>query len=458
LLVSANAFVKLLALGLVYGVVRTLDLLVGTRRRVGLSALAGLLALTAVLALKGQRSSPPNQGPGEAPEELRKRYDGLAAVEVHPRTAGELQLAIDLSVDVWSEQHQVQHPLVVVLTPASINRLAADGVPHSIVIRDIQAAADEEQSRLELRLPAVLSSDWFSEYRDVQEVSDRMDLLSERHGSLSKLRRLGTSIEGWPIRSMEISRGGKIGIVLNGGLHAREWISVMVNMCIADRLLDAAETNPRIDKILDSVSFSVAPLANPDGYVHSWNVDRYWRKNRRGGHGVDLNRNYGVAWGQRGSSGSRYSQTYRGKSAFSEPETQAMRNLFEGKDIAAHIDFHSFSQLILYPWNYKTPASPHAAKLAAMADRMSSAMFAQHGEQYKVLAGAGFYPASGTFSDWSYGEAGALSYTVELRPSKGGRGGFVLPPEQIVATCDESMAAVLELAEWMIKDAASPNE
>jgi hypothetical protein len=48
-------------------------------------------------------------------------------------------------------------------------------------------------------------------------------------------------------------------------------------------------------------------------------------------------------------------------------------------------------------------------------------------------------------SDWMYGVAGALSYTVELRPGRGGRSGFVLPPEQIVPTCDEALAAVLEL-------------
>jgi hypothetical protein len=452
--VSAKAILKLLGLGLLYGLVRVFELALGTRRRVALSALALLALVAMVCTLKTE--TVPHSGPdSDAAPEVRKRYDGLAAVELVPWTAEELQLAIDLSVDVWSEQQQVQYPLVVVLSAEGISRLVSAGVPHTIVVADIQAVADEEELRLSHRIHATTAEDWYAEYRDVQEVSDRMDLLSEQHGSLATLRRLGTSIEGWPIRAIDVSRGGKVEIVLSGGIHAREWISPMVNMCIADRLLSGAENDTRIKTILDSASFHIAPLANPDGYVHSWNIDRYWRKNRRGGHGVDLNRNYGVAWGQRGSSGSRFSQTYRGTHAFSEPETLAMVNLFEGRDIAAHIDFHSFSQLILYPWNYKTPDSPHAAKFAAVADRMSSAIFAAHGEQYKVLAGASFYPASGTFSDWSYGEAGALSFTVELRPSKGGRGGFVLPPDQIVATCDESMAAVLELAEWMIKDAAA---
>ncbi len=76
----------------------------------------------------------------------------------------------------------------------------------------------------------------------------------------------------------------------------------------------------------------------------------------------------------------------------------------------------------------------------------ASAIYATHGKSYKILAGADLYVASGTFSDWSYGARGVASFVFELRPARGG-GGFVLPPEEIVPTCEESLAAVLELAE-----------
>ena len=270
-------------------------------------------------------------------------------------------------------------------------------------------------------------------------------MMKGRPWTEASLREIGGSVDGRPIHSLEISRGGDIGIVLNGGLHAREWIGVMVPICIADRLLTAAERgDSRVNEILDRVTFHVVPLANPDGYVHSWNVDRYWRKNRRGGHGVDLNRNFSVAWGGSGSSKNRRSQTYRGEHAFSEPEAQALGDLFSREDIRAHIDFHSFSQLILYPWNYQRAASPDRAELAALADRMSTAIYARHG-----VSGAQLYPAGGTLSDWTHGERGILSFVIELRPSR--RGGFVLPPEQIVPTCEENLDAVLELADWMIR-------
>jgi murein tripeptide amidase MpaA len=242
--------------------------------------------------------------------------------------------------------------------------------------------------------------------------------------------------------------------VLGGGQHAREWISVMVPICIADRLANAHGSDRRVRRILDGVTFFIVPLVNPDGYVHSWEVDRYWRKNRRGGHGVDLNRNYSVAWGQAGSSGDPRSPNYRGEHPFSEPETQAMRSLFESELVAAHVDFHSFSQLILYPWSYKRQAPPDRDAFAAIADRMSSAMYARHGAKYGVRPGAELkVGASGTFTDWTYGERGALAFTVELRPATG-PDGFVLPPDQIVPTCEESLSAVLELAEWMMRHAA----
>jgi carboxypeptidase B2 len=72
-------------------------------------------------------------------------------------------------------------------------------------------------------------------------------------------------------------------------------------------------------------------------------------------------------------------------------------------------------------------------------------MFAAHRVRYTLMSSVELYPASGTMTDWMYGIANAFSYTVELRPGRGGRSGFVLPPEQIKPTCDEALAAVLEL-------------
>jgi hypothetical protein len=70
-------------------------------------------------------------------------------------------------------------------------------------------------------------------------------------------------------------------------------------------------------------------------------------------------------------------------------------------------------------------------------------MFAQHETRYRLMQAVELYPAAGIMQDWMYGDVGAQSFTIELRPK--GRGGFVLPPEEIRPTCDEGLAAVLAL-------------
>ena len=79
--------------------------------------------------------------------------------------------------------------------------------------------------------------------------------------------------------------------------HAREWISPMTVMYIAERLASTYETDPRVRAILDRAEFIFVPVVNTDGYVYTWTTERFWRKNRRnnggGSYGVDLNRNWG---------------------------------------------------------------------------------------------------------------------------------------------------------------------
>ncbi|MFN0247596.1 MAG: M14 metallopeptidase family protein [Kofleriaceae bacterium] len=289
------------------------------------------------------------------------------------------------------------------------------------------------------------TGDWFAAYRDLDEVTTRMKLLAERHPELVTMRALGSSVEGRPIHALEIGRGAA-GIALDGGQHAREWVSVMVPICIADRLVAQSE-EPRIRRLLDAVRFHIVPVANPDGYAYTWTHDRFWRKNRRGGYGVDLNRNYSVAWGHAGSSGDRDSPNYRGAHAFSEPESRALASLFERNPIVAHVDFHSFSQVVVYPWSHKRELPADAARFAELANVISAAMSSAHGHRYAVRAGADLaIGSSGTLGDWAYATHGVLSFLVELRPRPGGDG-FLLPPDQITPTCDESFAGVLALAE-----------
>ena len=85
-----------------------------------------------------------------------------------------------------------------------------------------------------------------------------------------------------------------------------------------------------------------------------------WRKNMRdnsdGSLGVDLNRNYGHQWGvdDDGSSGLGNAETYRGKAVFSEPETQAIRDLCKVKRFSLAMNYHSYGNLLIHPWGMRT--------------------------------------------------------------------------------------------------------
>jgi murein tripeptide amidase MpaA len=341
------------------------------------------------------------------------------------RVTGPTELAELLSIDIWSRR-----PFDVVVPSDALASLDAAGVAYEVLVPDIDAVAADEHARLQ---SSAASGDFFDDFRDFAAISAHLR-------ELGPVVSIGTSVEGRPILALMLGHGPRT-MLVDGTLHAREWIAAMTATCVADRLARGSDAATR--DFLDRNTIWIVPVANPDGYTYSWTDNRYWRKNRHGTYGVDLNRNFSVAWGESGSSKNERAETYRGTAPFSEPESAALRDFATHERIAAHVDFHSYGQLVLYPWNHtKTPPADRD-RLAAIGDRVASAIYAQHQSRYRLQTGADLYPAAGTATDWAYGTLGALSYTIELRP-KGGSG-FVLPPEQIKPTCDEGLAAVLAL-------------
>lgn len=388
---------------------------------------------------------------------------GLVAIALHPppppaRVA--IRIACDpaacavaeaFAVDVWSEQRGADLPLDVVVPADRLAALAALGVTWQVLVPDIDAVAAAEAARL--HRPAARGADWFAEYHDERAITAYLEQLAGVAPDRVALQPIGSSLEGRPIWALRIDppagRGAQaaaLPVLIDGTQHAREWIATAVATCIADRMVRDYERDPAIRAFVDTTRLWVVPVVNPDGYQYTWAGDRYWRKNRRDRVGVDLNRNWPVGFGGTGSSGNRGSEVYRGPYAFSEPESSALRDLTRREHIALHVDFHAYGQILLYPWAYTGTPTRDRDRFAAIGDRMVSAMVAAHGTPYRLSSAIEFYPAAGAMMDWMYGEAGALSYAIELRPRwPGGRGGFVLPPEQIRPTCDEGLAAVLAL-------------
>lgn len=294
-------------------------------------------------------------------------------------------------------------------------------------------------------------------YHTNDEVEQELRALEAAFPDIAKVFDLGESGEQRRIWAIKISDNvaaeeGEPEVLFVGGHHAREWIAVDVPLLLAKHLATQYRSDSAVRNLVDNGEIWVVPLLNPDGHQYSVTNDRLWRKNRRnngdGTFGVDLNRNYSFEWGGPGSSGDTFSETYRGPSAFSEPETQVIRDLANGHDFLAMISYHNYSQLVLFPWGHTNAPAPDEALLSQLATTMADSILNVHGKRYVPEQSSDLYLASGDATDWLYGETRVPSYTIELRP-RSSRPGFLLPESEIQPTFEENLPAALFLIEWV---------
>ena len=299
-------------------------------------------------------------------------------------------------------------------------------------------------------------------YHSTLELETDLRILERDHPGLASVQEIGETLEKRKIYALKISDNASAdehepAVFFAGCHHAREWISVEVPFLFGQYLLENYDLSQEVRDLVDESEIWIVPIANPDGLEYSINVYRYWRKNRRansdGTYGVDINRNYGYAWGfdEIGSSGQPGSDVYRGTAPFSEPETAAIRNLFLGHDFRAMISFHSFAQDILFPWGYTTAAAPTDAALGAVAGTMAGLIAGVRGTVYTYGEGSRLlYLTNGDTVDWTYSIAGAPSYTIELSPVDIDHGGFFNDEAAIGAIFEENLPAMLYLTRYAI--------
>lgn len=305
-------------------------------------------------------------------------------------------------------------------------------------------------------------------YHSYGELEGDLFTLESSYPNLAKISIIGQSLEGRNIYALKISDNvnaeeGEAEILFIGCHHAREWISLEIPFLLGRYLLENYATDPQVQNLVNQSEIWIVPLVNPDGLYYSIHFYRYWRKNRRnngdGTYGVDLNRNYGYEWGidNVGSTPYTFSETYRGAAAFSEPETRAIRDLFAQRNFGALISYHSFSQLILYPWGYTDLPSPDDLLFEQIATDMSTRMQAVNGNIYAyVQAGEGLYLTNGDTADWSYGVYGIPSFTIELPPADRLLGQFFNAEEDIQTIFADNLPAMLYLIDWTILNSPPP--
>lgn len=238
-----------------------------------------------------------------------------------------------------------------------------------------------------------------------------------------------------------------------GAHHAREPISTEVVMGIINHLTTKYGVDDEVTNMVNEAEIYLIPMVNPDGHeVVLDQLNTNWRKNVADGDGngvlnynsgsldgVDPNRNYGWEFGGEGSSGDQTAETYRGPSAFSEPETAAMRDLLASHHFTTGISYHSYSELVLWPYGYSANSlAPDHEALQELGENMAESIPRIIGSGHYIPEQANdLYAASGVTDDWAYGQHGIFCFTVELGQE------FIPPSPQVPNIVADNIEAAM---------------
>jgi len=239
---------------------------------------------------------------------------------------------------------------------------------------------------------------------------------------LTKLVEIGKSVEGRSIWALKISdnpektEANEPAVLFNSMHHAREVMTPEVSLDIVEHLLTNYETDQEIKDWVDRNEIWVVPMLNVDGNAKVWEGQNLWRKNARDGHGVDLNRNYPYGWNScNGSSGRKSADDYRGPEPASEPETRALMSLVEKIKPVFDISYHSYSELVLYPYGCRNSSGAANQVMAEIGQEMGDLLGYRAGTPWEIL-----YEADGSDIDWMLGEHQVIPYVIELNSRREG--------------------------------------
>jgi hypothetical protein len=190
-----------------------------------------------------------------------------------------------------------------------------------------------------------------------------------------------------------------------------------------DQLTSKYRSDAGVTSWVDGVEIWVVPMVNPDGNNKVWTSNSMWRKNTREGYGVDINRNYPYAWGScGGSSGSTYSDTYRGPSAASEPETQAVMGLVSRVQPVISVSYHSYSEIVIYPYGCDGERADAREVVEGLGQQLAATLIKDAGSG-TYEAGTSWellYAVDGGDIDWYHNAHGVLPYVIEVNSGSQG--------------------------------------
>lgn len=260
------------------------------------------------------------------------------------------------------------------------------------------------------------------QYLNPQEVYDLLKKASETYPEITKLIKVGQSLEGEDIYAIKISDNAETedstepNILFNGMHHSREVMTAEVTTDIVTYLTNNYNKDSNVTKWVNNNEIYILPMLNVDGNKKVWQGNNMWRKNTRGGYGVDINRNYPTDWNKcRGSSGWRNSQTYRGSAPASEPETNVLMNFVSDIKPVFNISYHAYSELVIYPKGCRGERTENKEVVEGIGKELGKVLDYEPGTAWELL-----YSVDGSDIDWMYAQEQVIPYVIEVSPSRDG--------------------------------------
>jgi carboxypeptidase T len=307
-----------------------------------------------------------------------------------------------------------------------------------------------------------------SGYHNFAEMTSEINTVVSGHTNIARQSVIGTSYQGRNITAIKISDNvgtdeSEPEVLFTAHQHAREHLTVEMALYLLHLLADNYGSDSRITGLVNSREIWIVPDVNPDGgeYDIATGSYRSWRKNRQpnagsSNVGTDLNRNWAYRWGCcGGSSGSTSSSTYRGSGPESAPEVKVVADFVRSRviggvqQIKSNIDFHTYSQLILWPYGYTLN---NTGPGLTQDDRDAHAALGQNMAStngYTPEQSSDLYITDGTINDWLWGTYKIFTYTFEMYPGASGSGGGFYPPDEVITReTTRNREAVLRLLEY----------
>ncbi|HEY2900232.1 MAG TPA: M14 family zinc carboxypeptidase [Polyangia bacterium] len=388
-----------------------------------------------------------------AAAERTQPYRDHLYVTARPRDGADVRALWRYSEFVLAPHTPRLGPHVLVIRPATLARLRALGIDLVVQPVDVQAMIDRGYEQRRAGRPAHASSPgklnlfgaFFQQVQELDAIYQYLDQLAAASDGRATVTTIGKSIQNRDIKAIRVSTTpvgtDRPAVIITGTQHAREWASPMVVMGFVDAIVRQYPSDARVKAVVDGLEIFIVPVVNPDGYVASHNGARLQRKNMNPACNVDLNRNWGQWWGMGTPVDDCSQETYPGTGAFSEPETQAVRELAQAhKNLRFYMDYHSPADEVMYPLCFIETKSPDVDEDKAWATAYSATFNSINGAELPAQSCFGIGGGEGgCSSDWFRSQL-PNGLEVELRPGES-LGGFGISNELVLPFVEENWSA-----------------